>query len=166
MQNGIRIQPRQKQDYLEAAAGLARLMERHGLSQGQAAAKLGISQSAVANKLRILRQPPQVLEALRRSGLTERHARALLRLPEAQRPEAVAYLEARNCTVAQTEAYIEQVLQQGKPGDPFRDVRTFLRSLDRSLENVRSAGIACACGREETEREIVLTIRLPKQKGA
>ena len=48
----------------------------------------------------------------------------------------------------------------------FRDVRMFLNSLDRSLELIRSAGIDCACGREDTEGEIILTIRLPKRKGA
>ncbi len=158
-------------DYLEEAAGLARLMERYGLSQEQAAAKVGKSQSAVANKLRILRHPPEVLEALRHSGLTERHARALLRLPEELRLGAVEVLSARGSTVAQAETYIDTLLLSAPqprkaPRYLFRDVRVFLNSLDRSLEMIRSAGIDCACGREETEREIVLTIRLPKQKGA
>ena len=158
-------------DYLEEAAGLARLMERYGLSQEQAAARVGKSQSAVANKLRILRHPPQVLEALRHSGLTERHARALLRLPEELRLGAVEELASRGSTVAQAEAYIDALLRtvpqpRKAPRYVFRDVRVFLNTLDRSLEMIRSAGIACDCGREETEREIVLTIRLPKQKGA
>ena len=158
-------------DYLEEAEGLARLMERYGLSQEQAARKVGKSQSAVANKLRILRHPPQVLDALRRTGLTERHARALLRLPEELRYEAVEQMARRGYTVAQAEKYIELLLQASpadrkQPKYLFRDVRVFLNSLDRNLEMIRSAGIDCACGREETEREIVLTIRLPKQKGA
>ena len=158
-------------DYLEEAAGLARLMERYGLSQEQAAAQVGKSQSAVANKLRILKHPPQVLEALRRTGLTERHARALLRLPEDARLEAVELIARRSYTVAQTEQYIEARLQESPPERKpprylFRDVRMFLNTLDRNLALIRSAGIDCACGREETDREIVLTIRLPKQKGA
>ena len=158
-------------DYLEEAEGLARLMERYGLSQEQAALKVGKSQSAVANKLRLLKHPPQVLEALRRTGLTERHARALLRLPEAERLSAVEQIARRDWTVAQTEQYIETRLQEAPPDRRppryvFRDVRVFLNSLDRSLELIRSAGIDCACGREDTEQEIVLTIRLPKQKGA
>lgn len=158
-------------DYLEEAEGLARLMERCGLSQEQAAMKIGKSQSAVANKLRLLKHPPQVLEALRRTGLTERHARALLRLPEEQRLETVELIAKRGWTVAQTEQYIEACLQQQPPQRRpprylFRDVRVFLNTLDRSLELIRSAGIACAYGREETDREIVLTIRLPKERGA
>lgn len=158
-------------DYLEEAAGLAQLMERYGLSQEQAAAKVGKSQSAVANKLRLLKHPPPVLEALRRTGLTERHARALLRLPEELRIGVVEQIAKHGWTVARTEQYIEACLQEHssarrQPRYLFRDVRMFLNSLDRSLEMIRSAGIDCACGREETEREIVLTIRLPKQKGA
>ena len=158
-------------DYMEEAEGLARRMERYGLSQEQAALKVGKSQSAVANKLRLLKHPPQVLEALRRTGLTERHARALLRLPEAERLSAVEQIARRDWTVAQTEQYIEARLQEAPPERRppryvFRDVRVFLNSLDRSLELIRSAGIDCACGREDTEQEIVLTIRLPKQKGA
>lgn len=158
-------------DYLEEAEGLARLMERYGLSQEQAAAQVGKSQSAVANKLRLLKHPPQVLEALRRTGLTERHARALLRLPEDRRLDVIALITRRGWTVAQTEQYIEERLledppQRKTPRYLFRDVRMFLNSLDRSLDMIRSAGIHCACGREETDREIVLTIRLPKERGA
>ena len=157
-------------DYIEEAEGLARLMTLYGLSQEQAAAKVGKSQSAVANKLRLLKHPPEVLDALRRTGLTERHARALLRLPEESRQAAVETIAARGYTVAQTEQYIEALMKQPEKRRQtkflFRDVRVFLNSLDRSLAMVRSAGIACHCGREETEQEIVLTIRLPKQKPA
>ena len=157
-------------DYLEEAEGLARLMARYGLSQEQAARKVGKSQSAVANKLRILKHPPEVLEALRESGLSERHARALLRVPEEQRLRTVALIAAKSMTVAQTEQYIENLLTE-KPPSPrrkfvFRDVRLFLNSLNKNLDLVRAAGIDCRCGREDTEQEIVLTIRLPKQKGA
>lgn len=67
-------------DYIEEAEGLARLMRLYGLSQEQAAQRVGKSQSAVANKLRLLRHSPQVLAMLRENQLSERHARALLRL--------------------------------------------------------------------------------------
>ena len=69
-------------DYIEEAEGLARLMRSYGLNQEQAAAQVGKSQSAVANKLRLLRMSAPVLAALRAHHLTERHARALLRLPD------------------------------------------------------------------------------------
>ena len=69
-------------DYIEEAEGLQKLMQQYHLSQEQAARRIGKSQSAVANKLRILRHPPSVLQALRENHLTERHARALLKLPD------------------------------------------------------------------------------------
>ena len=90
-------------DYMEEAAAIARLLRRYGLSQQQAAERLGRSQSAVANKLRLLRLEEPVAEALHHYGLTERHARALLRLedPE-QRLAAVEHIgkkpaERRRC---------------------------------------------------------------------
>ena len=158
-------------DYIEEAEGLARLMRLYGLSQEQAAAQVGKSQSAVANKLRLLKHPPQVLDALREHHLSERHARALLRLPVERRLEAVSVIVARNMTVAQTEQYIDSLLAVKEPPvkQPkfvFRDVRVFLNSLNRNLELIRSAGIDCDYGREENDKEIVLTIRLPKQMGA
>lgn len=156
-------------DYIEEAEGLARLMRLYGLSQEQAAQKVGKSQSAVANKLRLLKHPPQVLEALRKGGFSERHARALLRLPVELRLDALAVMSARTMTVAQAEQYIESLLkpqpvQTKQPKFLFRDVRVFLNSLDRDVALIRSAGIPCDLGRQETEQEIVLTIRLPKGK--
>ncbi len=155
-------------DYLEEAEGLARLMQRYGLSQEQAAARVGKSQSAVANKLRLLRMGPEVQAALRTANLSERHARALLRLPDdAARLAAAEVIAARSMTVARAEQYIEQLLQQEPPRPkrilPIRDVRLFLNTIRHSLEVIQSAGIPAACGREETEDEIVLTIRLPKR---
>ena len=131
--------------------------------------KVGKSQSAVANKLRLLKHPPQVLEALRKGGFSERHARALLRLPVELRLEALEVMGAKAMTVAQAEQYIESLLHPAtpavhKPKYVLRDVRIFLNSLDKNVEIIRSAGIPCDLGREETEQEIVLTIRLPKSR--
>ena len=155
-------------DCWEEAEGIARLMALYGLSQEQAAARLGKSPSAVANKLRLLKHSPAVRAALREHGLSERHARALLKLPEeAQRLEAVAVIAQKDLTVARTEAYVEELLRQKPAPRPTRkllvkDLRLFLNSLDRHLETLRQAGISARAERAETEAEIVLTIRLPK----
>ncbi len=159
-------------DFIEEAQGLARLMRLYDLSQEQAAAKVGKSQSAVANKLRILRLSPQVLQALRVNNLSERHARALLRLnSEAEQLAVVEEVVRRQLNVAKTEQYIEALLakknapKQGLRKFLVRDVRLFLNSLNRNLEIIKNAGIAADCGKEETDDEIVLTIRIPKQAG-
>ena len=72
---------RQDLDYIEEARGISRLMDRFSMSQEQVAKLLGKSQSGIANKLRLLKHSEQVLRLLRENGLTERHARALLKLP-------------------------------------------------------------------------------------
>ena len=169
------VQPLTVLDYIEEAEGLARLMRLYGLSQEQAAQRVGKSQSAVANKLRLLRHSPQVLAMLRENQLSERHARALLRLPEEEDRLAVLQTVIRQqLNVAKTEAYIDAYLAKKNAQEPpkrgirkliVRDVRLFLNSVNHSLELVRSAGIQAETKQEETDREIVLTIRLPKRAG-
>ena len=155
--------------YLEEAAAISKLITTYGMSQEEAARRLGRSQPAVANKLRLLKLPPQVLALLRDGGATERHARALLRLgsPEAQRA-ALEEILKRGLNVAQTEAYIDRLLQSGTaprkaaPVYRIRDVRLFLNTVKRSLAVMQSAGVNARCGKEETDREITLTIHIPK----
>lgn len=98
--------------YLEEAAAIARLIATYGLSQEQAAERLGKSQSAIANKLRLLRLSPDCVRLLREHDLSERHARALLRLTdEEDRLKALQVIAARGYNVAQSEAYIEELLK-------------------------------------------------------
>ena len=159
-------------DFWEEAKALERLTTVYGLSQEEAAAKVGKSQSAVANKLRLLRLPQEVLALLRKHGFTERHARALLRLPTPEAQAAGAELLVKEgWTVARTEKYVEEVLRnqtKGKKTRPpllIRDVRFFLNSLDHSLAVMRSAGVAAQCQRKEEGEDLLLTIRIPKAKG-
>ena len=153
--------------YMEEAAAIARLIAQYGLSQEEAARRLGRSQSAVANKLRLLRLSPQVQDLLRRYGLTERHARALLRLEgDAAQRAALEHIASAGLTVAQTEQYIERLLtdqpKKRKPTYLIKDVRLFLNSLSRGLSVMQGAGIDAQCAREETDETILLTIRIPK----
>jgi len=160
-------------DFIEEAQGLSRLIRTFGLSQEEAARRIGKSQSAVANKLRLLRLPPDVLEGLRQYGLSERHGRALLRLPEGESQRAaLMQIQASGMNVAAAEEYIEALLQS--PEEPERagqrrmmvlkDVRIFLNSLNRSLELMKQGGIAAGVKRQETEDSLILTISIPKNK--
>lgn len=160
-------------DCWEEAEGIAGLIRAYGLSQEEVAERLGKSPSAIANKLRLLKHPPAVRAALRASGLSERHARALLKLPEeAQRLEAVKYIVEKDLTVARTEAYIEALLKcppapkrSVKPMK-LRDLRLFLNALDRHMETLKQAGIPGKVQRQETDAELILTIRLPKRQNS
>ena len=158
-------------DCWEEAAAIARLISRYGLSQEEAARRLGRAQPTVANKLRLLRLPEDVRNLLRENGLTERHARALLRLqdPEVQR-RAAGDMVRRQMNVAQAEAHVEKLLQEDRATPPrgrstyiIKDVRLFLNSVDRGLHLMRQAGVDAGWDRRDTEQEILLTIRIPKR---
>lgn len=151
-------------DFVEEAGGIARIMELGGLSQEQAAKLLGKSQSAVANKLRLLRHSGPVLEALRRENLTERHARALLKLPEEERKlEAIRQIVRENMSVARTEKYIDSLLHQKQEAPKRTNVASFLNGLSASLARIQHSGIRAVSERRETESQIVVTITIPKE---
>ena len=158
--------------YLEEAAAIAAYIRQTGITQEEAAAQLGRSPSALANKLRLLRLSPACRELLVRNALTERHARCLLRLEdEEERLAALRHIADKHLNVAQTEQYIEQRLTQLQSTPPKRrrtfilkDVRLFLNSLDRGLRMVRDAGVDARTERQETDDAILLTIRIPKQR--
>ena len=154
---------RQDLDFIEEAAGIARLMDRWSMSQEQAARLIGKSQSAVANKLRILRHSQPVLDALREAELTERHARALLKLPtEAEKLSAIAFIARQNFSVARTEQYIETLLAGHKEQNNRVDLSSFLSRLDQTLQRIQLSGVPAVSERRETDRQIVVTITIPK----
>jgi len=154
---------RQDLDFIEEAMGIARLMDRGNLSQEQAAKLVGKSQSAVANKLRLLRHSRPVLEALRAGKLTERHGRALLKLPtEEGKLQAIETMVSQNMSVAQAEKYIAQLLAD-RPTPALRaNVNAFLNTLTQSLARIQARGVGAVSERRETETEIVVTITIPK----
>lgn len=161
---------REDLDVWEEAAALRRLIDEFHLSQEEAGRRAGLSQSAVANKLRLLRLPEDVIEGLRQGGLSERHARALLRLPssESQR-SALTHILRYNLNVAKSEAYIDKLCRQrDKPHTAVpiyrtKDVRLFLNTIKRSLSIMQSAGVDACLDRAESDAEITLTIHIPKQ---
>ena len=155
---------RQDLDFIEEALGISRLIKTQNLSQDQAARMLGKSQSAIANKLRLLRHSPEVLSALRTAALTERHARALLRLKtEPEKLAAIGVISACGMSVSRTERYIESLLSEAGKKPPSRvNLGGFLNNLTQSLSRIQAAGIGAVSERRETEAEIVLTITIPK----
>ena len=154
---------RQDLDFVEEAQGISRLMEVWQLSQDQAARMLGKSQSAVANKLRLLRHSPRVLQQLRESGLTERHGRALLKLKsEEEKLAAISVITQQAMNVARAEKYIQELQKSTGKGPQRINVGVFLNNLSQSLARIQSSGIPAVSERRETEDEIVLTITIPK----
>lgn len=163
-------------DFIEEASGIRQLIRMFGMSQEEAARRLGKSQSAVANKLRLLKLPPDILDSLRENGLTERHGRALLRLPTPeQQREVLLYIIDNALTVAAADAYIDALLSQPEPPAEqeksekrrafiLKDVRVFLNTLSHSIDLMKQGGIDAGMRREETEDSLILTISIPKSK--
>ena len=154
---------RQDLDFIEEARGIRLLMEKWSISQEQVAKMLGKSQSAVANKLRLLRHSDKVLDALREAELTERHARALLKLPtETQKLAVIQTVRQLDMNVAKTENYIDSLLAEKTPKQKKPNVGAFIQNLTQALSKIQLAGISAISERKETENEIVLTITFPK----
>ena len=155
---------RQDLDFIEEARGIQSLMDKWAISQEQTAKMLGKSQSAIANKLRLLKHSDQVLDALREANLTERHARALLKLTgEAQKLEAIKVIRQLDMNVAKAEQYIQSLLEE-QPTQKERqpNVSAFIRNLTQSLSKIQLAGVRAISERKETENEIILTLTFPK----
>ena len=151
--------------------GISRLIGYWGVTQEEAAAKLGLAQSTLANKLRLLRLSAPVQELIRQNGLTERHGRALLKLPdEAAQLAAAKTICKKSMTVSQAEQYINTLLARQKMKKPTRlfickDIRLFMNTIDKAVKTMTEAGLAVQSAREDQGEFIELTIRIPKEPG-
>lgn len=160
-------------DYIEEAEGLQQLIRMYGMRQDEAARRVGKSQSAVANKLRLLKLPGEILYILREAKLSERHARALLRLDSNEdRFKVLEYIIKKGLNVAKAEEYIDFFLAEkeepaapksaAKPIYAIKDVRLFLNTISRGMDMMKQSGIEAQSVRDETDTDIILTIKIPK----
>ena len=135
------------------------------------AAKLGKAPSTISNKLRLLKLPEDVRLEITKAGLTERHARALLKLDnQAQMRRALSIIVERRLNVAETDKLIDQMLQNGikprkAPLKLFKDVRLFVNTLNHAVDTMRRAGIEADSVKSETEEYIEYVVRIPKSGG-
>ena len=151
--------------FLEEAAALSAYLQKTGETQEELAAKLGRSPSALANKLRLLKLSPDCLREILAGGLSERHARALLAVPDPEAQAAAArHIRKKQLSVAQTERYLASLPARRPARGRYilKDVRLFLNSVDRGLRLIREAGVDTRTERQETEGAIVLTSRIPR----
>jgi ParB family chromosome partitioning protein len=154
---------REDLNYFDQAEALRRYLALSGLTQQQAAVRLGRSQSAVANLLRLLQHSPPVRQAILDAELGQRQARELLRLPrESLRLRVIPAL--KGLSVVQTQRYIDQCLENGLCDLPEkllrRDARLFLERVAQDAAQYQSGGLQADLTRQP-DRELVLTVRLP-----
>jgi len=163
----------------EAAAAISSLIKIYNLTQEQIGQRLSTSQSYVANKLRLLRFSESERDAILKLALTERHARALLRLNEGElRSDAIQHVASHALNVAATEGYVDGLILKEKMPAPekeqenvvvtrkhkivLKDLRLFYNSIDKAVDFVREAGIEISSKRNEStssgQIELIITI--------
>ena len=163
---------RQNLDFFEEAVALEKLMIDHGLSQEQIAKKLGKSPSSLSNKLRLLRLPEEMRDKITYAGLTERHARALLSLPDnITRARVLDIVIERHLTVAETEQLVKDVHRRKKEPKKahvkvYKDMRIFLNTLNHAVDTIRKAGIEADTAKSETDEYFEYVIRISKPEEA
>ena len=160
---------RQDLQVFEEAEGIRRLMEDWGVTQEEAARRLGKSQSAIANKLRLLRLTSEERKCIVENGLSERHARAILRIPQEDvRKKLLAQVVEKGLTVRQTEELVEKTLEEktAKParGRTFiaKDIRIFLNTIDHAIRTMQDAGILAQADRKDMGDYLEYTVKIPK----
>lgn len=154
--------------FFEEALALRALLDESGCPQKELALRLGTSQSALANKLRLLTLPREALQALADAGLGERHARALLPLAGDERLlPAVGRVIESHMTVARTEAFVEKLLAvREKRGGRIlilKDLRLFTSTIHRAVDVMKEAGIDAVSTKTEDDDAITYTIVIPKK---
>ena len=166
------IENLQREDlhYLEEAEGYEKLMNQFHITQEAMAARVGKKQSTIANKLRLLRLSAPVRKVLMDAELSERHARALLKLPDDEkRLEVLETIVAKNFSVRQTEEYINKLLD-GKSEEKRKrmvivnDVRIYLNSIKQVVDAVKTAGIPVAMEQTLEGDEVIISVRIKNQK--
>lgn len=159
---------RQNLDFFEEAVAIDRLMTVHGLSQEEISKKLGKAQSTLSNKLRLLRLPEDMRDKIAYASLTERHARALLTLPDnSTRGKVLDIIIERHLNVAETERLISDIHRRRKAPKKthtkvYKDMRIFLNTLNHAVNAIRKAGIEADTAKSETDEYFEYVIRISK----
>ena len=165
----------QRQDlgFFEEAEGISRLMKVCSYTQEEAAKKLGKSQASISNKLRLLKLGSDIISKILSANLTERHARALLRLnSREERASALDYIIKNNLNVRETDDYIDSLTEKRMPQTKdkgktkerivIKDVRLFYNTVGRAIDTMRRAGFKTDLVRNEDEESINMSIKIFK----
>ena len=167
---------RENLHYMEEAEGYQKLIRDHGLSQDELARRLGKNQSTIANKMRILKLPMPVKRLLLKYNLTERHARALLRLhDEEAQLRVIQIIVSQGLNVKATEDLVERTLthmygiadeaeKEKKPSRIsgfIRDTRLFVNSIRTIVQQMMDAGLTPRFDADEQESGVDIHIWVP-----
>lgn len=166
---------REDLNYFEEAEGYAKLMKEFGITQDEIAKRMGKSQSTIANKLRLLNLPESVRKEISVNVITERHARALLKLDDEKlQLQALNTIYTKNLNVRQTDELVEQLLitnekqakekNQRKMKKIFKDMRLYLNTIRSAVKTIREAGLDADINENDFDDYLEVVIRLPKNR--
>ena len=151
----------------EQARGIRDVIGLWHCSQAEAAHRLGLAQPTLANKLRLLQLTDAQQAYILAHDLTERHARSVLRLPEARRSDALAHMAACKMTVRAADLYVDGLLLEQKPparrSAMVRDVRIFLNTINKAIRVMTENGVPASTTKREGEGYVEYTVRIPTE---
>ena len=164
---------RENLNYMEEARGYAHLIGDYELKQQELADQLGKSQSTVANKLRLLQLPEEVQDGLMSYQLSERHARALLKLEDKEQQMGVLEIAGtKSLNVKETEKLIQHLLDDDKSGEEkekpiikryLKDIRLFTNTIKQAVDMVQSAGVDVDYKIKQTDSSYEISISIPME---
>jgi ParB family chromosome partitioning protein len=162
---------RQDLHFFEEAEGIKHLIDVWGITQEEAAYRLGRSQPAIANKLRLLRLSEAERGLITEAGLTERHARAFLRINTSpERMKAIETVIKKEMNVRQTEQLVDDIndkkhdMSKQKNTPVIKDVRIFFNTIAHAVKTMQLGGIDAQTLNSETDEYIECIVRIPKAK--
>ena len=177
---------RENLNFMEEAEGYYCLLIDHGMTQEELARKVGKSQSSIANKIRLLKLPPMVKKILCDNKLTERHARALLRMPDEQlQLKALKIICEKNCSVKDTEELVDKLLEKyndemvekgflmpiqkkfvatkGSVKFVVKDIKIFVNTIKETISMLKNSGVEAKAAQFDRGEYIEFIVRIPKE---
>jgi len=163
---------REDLSFFEEADAISKLIDLYGMTQEDAAYRLGYAQSTLANKLRLLKLTSSQRQIITENGLSERHARALLKLPtDEKRDEALKKVVKGNLNVERTEALVDSMLEYDKycqrirkGSSVLKDLRLFTNTINKAVETMQIAGVDVNVDKKQSEDYLDYHIRIPLKK--
>lgn len=158
---------RKNLNFFEEAIAISKIIDCWNITQQEVAQKLGKAQSTIANKLRILKFSSKQKQKILFANLTERHARALLKIPCVNDVDKVLdFVIDKKLNVEQTEAYIQKLFYEKKKSKPkiipvIKDIRIFYNTINNAVKVMRKAGVRAKIQKEETSGYIKYVIKIP-----
>ncbi len=147
---------------IEQAMAMQRIMKSEDLTQVELAERLGYRQSTVANKLRLLKLPEYIKNAISRGEITERHARALLNVPEEMLEDVYLTIVNRQYNVSKTEEYIRELTKRSKNRGVSNNLKIGINTISQAYELCKKSGIDSDMQVTEYEDNVKIVIRMKK----